>query len=60
MPQLTASSVAQDDIAQDDLAPDAATPDKAGAAQPMFIADEGADSIEDAGRVHIGGGMMHF
>ena len=59
MPQLTASPIAQDDVVQDDLAPDAATWDNAGAAQPI-AAEEAADSIEDAGRVHIGGGMMHF
>lgn len=59
MPQLTASPNAQDDAAQADLAFGAATPDNADTVQPIAAA-EAADSIEDAGRVHIGGGMMHF
>lgn len=58
--QLTASPAVHNDVIEAKTALDAKTLGDARSPQPICAADDAADSVEDAGRVHIGGGMMHF
>lgn len=60
MPQLTASPAVHNDAVETDMALDADTLGHARFLQPIRAAEDAVDSVEDAGRVHIGGGMMHF
>ena len=59
MSRPTVSPAVHDDVAEAGLTPAADTLGNR-SPQPASAADNAADSIEDAGRVHIGGGMMHF
>ena len=60
MSQLTALPAMHNDVVETDTALDANILGDARSPQPICDADDAADSVEDAGRVHIGGGMMHF
>lgn len=60
MSPLTASPAVHNDVVETETALDANTLGGACSLQPVCAADDAADSVEDAGRVHIGGGMMHF
>ena len=60
MSQFTASPAVHDNVVETETALDANTPGDARSPQPLCAADDAANSVEDAGRVHIGGGMMHF
>lgn len=60
MSQLTVSPAVHNDAVETDTAVDANILGSARSPQSVCDADDAADSVEDAGRVHIGGGMMHF
>lgn len=60
MSQLTAPPAVHNGAAETDATFDADTLGNARSPQPASAADDAADGTEDAGRVHIGGGMMHF
>ena len=60
MSPLTASPAVYNDVVEAETTPDANALGHTCSPQPICAADDTADSVEDAGRVHIGGGMMHF